>query len=84
MDEVVVSILSGNSESAPTQSQKLTPRETEVLRLLADGETVPSVAVQLELSESTVRTHVEHMRDKFGVSTQAALVALGFVRGYLS
>jgi len=84
LDEVVVSILSSSAESAPTQWQQLTPRETEILRLLADGETIPSVAVQLEISESTVRTHVEHMRDKLGVSTQAALVALGFLHGYLS
>jgi two-component system nitrate/nitrite response regulator NarL len=54
------------------------------LRLLADGETVPSVAAQLEIAESTVRTHAEHMRDKLGASTQAALVAHGFLFGSLS
>ncbi len=80
----MVSVLSSSAGSAPTQWQQLTPREMEILRLLADGETIPSVAVQLEISESTVRTHVEHMRDKLGVSTQAALVALGFLHGYLS
>jgi DNA-binding CsgD family transcriptional regulator len=79
----VVSILTSSADSVPTQWQLLTPREVEVLRLLADGETVPSVAVQLEISESTVRTHVEHMRGKLGVSTQAALVAIGFLLGYL-
>jgi DNA-binding CsgD family transcriptional regulator len=51
--------------------------------LLAAGEITSSMAERLEIRESTVRTHVEKMRDKFGVSTRAALVALGFRLGYL-
>ncbi|MEE9279534.1 MAG: LuxR C-terminal-related transcriptional regulator [Myxococcota bacterium] len=63
--------------------ERLTPREQEVLRLLADGETTSSLATRLELSESTVRTHVEHMREKLGVHTRTALVARGFRLGFL-
>lgn len=55
-----------------------------MLQLLAEGETTGSVAARLELGESTVRTHVEHMRTKLGASTRAALVALGFRLGYLN
>ncbi len=58
-------------------------RVRELLRLLADGETSPSMARSLGVGESTVRTHVERMRDKWGVNTRAGLVALGFRLGFL-
>lgn len=77
VSEVVVCMLSPGTEPL------LTPREREVLRLLAEGKTTASVAARLELSESTVRTHVEHMRTKLGVKTRAGLVALGFRLGFL-
>lgn len=83
LDDIVVSVLSSSAESTPTAWQLLTPREIDVLRLLAGGETIPSAAIKLEISNSTVRTHVEHMREKLGVNTQAALVAVGFLLGYL-
>ena len=54
--------------------QRLTPREREVLRLLSLGETTGGIARELDVSEATVRTHVEHMRRRFGVSTRAGLV----------
>ena len=62
---------------------KLTPREVDVLRLLAEGVTTGDAAARMGVSESTIRTHVEHMRHKLGVNTRAALVAHGFVMGYL-
>ncbi|MCP4908525.1 MAG: helix-turn-helix transcriptional regulator [bacterium] len=83
LDDVIVSVLTANAETAPTRWQVLTPRETEVLRLLAEGENIPSVATSLGITDSTVRTHVEHMREKLGANTQAALVAVGFLLGYL-
>ncbi len=76
-------ILSAGASSPPEAWQLLTDREQQVLRLLADGETSPSMALQLGVSESTVRTHVERMRSKLGVNTRAGLVALGFRLGFL-
>ncbi len=63
--------------------QRLTPREQEVLRLIAAGETTRAIAGRLEVSPSTVRTHVEHLRGKLAVATRAALVAEEFRFGYL-
>ena len=80
---LVVCMLRPDTCSPPEPWQRLTPREREVLRLLAEGETTTSGAQRLGLSESTVRTHVEHMRSKLGVNTRAALVALGFRLGFL-
>jgi DNA-binding CsgD family transcriptional regulator len=80
---VVVSMLNPLGSESPKSWQTLSPREQEVLLLLADGETTASVAERLGVGESTVRTHVERMRSKLGVNTRAAAVAEGFRLGYL-
>ena len=78
-----VCILNAGASSSPEAWQLLTDRELQVLRLLAEGDTSPTMALQLGVSESTVRTHVERMRSKLGVNTRAGLVALGFRLGFL-
>lgn len=80
---VVVCMLSPMGSESPKAWQVLSPREQEILLLLADGETTSSVAKRLGVGDSTVRTHVERMRSKLNVSTRAAVVAEGFRLGYL-
>jgi DNA-binding CsgD family transcriptional regulator len=63
--------------------QPLTPREVEVLRLLADGLDGSEIARALGISPGTVRTHVEHMRDSLDCRTRAGLVAKGYRLRYL-
>jgi len=62
----------------------LTPRETEVLMRLVDGDSVATVAKQLFMSESTVKTHVARVYEKLGAHNRAsaimAAVRLGFVK----
>lgn len=53
----------------------LTAREREILRLTADGRSAPQIAAELYLSPTTVRTHLQHLYDKLGVSDRAAAVA---------
>ncbi len=55
---------------------RLTGRELEILRLLADGLSNPMVADRLVISEHTVHRHVANIFTKLGVSTRAAAVAL--------
>jgi len=57
----------------------LSPRETEVLRLIALGHTSPEVAGKLHLSRRTVETHRARIHRKLGLTTRAELVrfALG-------
>ena len=55
----------------------LTRRETEVLRLLADGLTNRDIADRLFISESTAGVHVSHILGKLGVGTRAAAAAFG-------
>jgi DNA-binding NarL/FixJ family response regulator len=55
----------------------LSPRETEVLRLLAGGKTNKAMALELSIGEKTIKTHVSRILGKLGVQsrTQAALYA---------
>jgi DNA-binding CsgD family transcriptional regulator len=80
---VVVCMLTPMGCEAPNFLESLSPREQEILALLADGETTASAADRLGVCESTVRTHVERMRSKLCVNTRAAVVAEGFRLGYL-
>jgi NarL family two-component system response regulator LiaR len=70
----LVEALAGEEEPL----DRLTPREREVLELIGRGYANKRIALALELSEKTVKTHVGHVLAKLGVSdrTQAAVVAV--------
>jgi DNA-binding CsgD family transcriptional regulator len=57
---------------------RLTPREREILDLVAEGRTNPEIAERLWVSPLTVRTHLENVYAKLGVHTRTAAVA--FIR----
>ena len=61
-----------------TVADSLSPREREILRLLANGQSNTDIAGQLFLSEGTVRNYVSGIFTKLGVTdrTQAAVIAL--------
>ena len=69
------------SEQAPTWAQvlpePLSPRELEILRLMANGATNREIAAQLVLAEGTVKNHVTNILTKLGVAdrTSAAMKA---------
>lgn len=60
----------GRSRSMPSA------REREILRLVAAGATDEQIAVRLQLSPATVRTHVRNAKAKLGAQTRAQAVAL--------
>jgi NarL family two-component system response regulator LiaR len=62
----------------PESPESLTERETEVLRLLAQGKANKEIAHELVIGEKTVKTHVSNILSKLNVSsrTQAALYAV--------
>jgi DNA-binding CsgD family transcriptional regulator len=53
---------------------RLTPRQNDLLRLLADGRTNTQIARRLGISEGTVRTHLENIYERLGVSSRTAAV----------
>jgi two-component system nitrate/nitrite response regulator NarL len=53
----------------------LSPREREVLKLIAAGSSIPTMAKELFLAPSTVKTHVQRLYEKLGVSDRGAAVA---------
>ena len=63
---------------APESPETLTDRETDVLRLLAEGQANKEIARSLHIGEKTVKTHVSNILAKLGVQsrTQAALHAM--------
>lgn len=61
----------------------LTTREREILALLADGLANKQIAARLGISPNTVKTHLELLFEKLGVSSRAEAVASGVKRGLL-
>lgn len=53
----------------------LSPREREVLTMIAAGSTIPAMAKEMFLAPSTVKTHVQRLYEKLGVSDRGAAVA---------
>jgi two-component system nitrate/nitrite response regulator NarL len=62
---------------------ELSPREREVLRLIAEGMSAPEIGRQIHLSATTVKTHLHTLYEKLGVSDRAAAVAEAMRRGLL-
>lgn len=60
---------------------RLSDREHEVLRLIAEGLSAPEIGERIHLSTATVKTHLQHLYEKLGVSERAAAVAEGMRRG---
>jgi two-component system, NarL family, nitrate/nitrite response regulator NarL len=61
----------------------MSERERQTLKLIADGLTAPDIARTLHLSTATVKTHLQHIYEKLGVSERAAAVAEAMRRGLL-
>ena len=70
----------GSAEPPP---EELTPRETEVLRLLADGLPNREIAEHLHISEHTIKFHIRSILGKLGASSRAEAVTLGFRSGLI-
>ena len=74
---VVDEFLAGTSEAAAAvMLEQLTPREREVLDVLAQGIDNSEIAARLGISEKTARNHVSMIFSKLGVSSRAQAVAL--------
>lgn len=60
---------------------RITAREREVLRLVADGYSTAEIGRALWITEDTVRTHIKRMLVRLGARTRAHAVAIAFREG---
>lgn len=67
----------------PTLTERLTPREREVLRLMAEGAANAAIAARLCLAEGTVKNYVSHVLGKLGAHSRAHAVRLAVEWGLL-
>jgi DNA-binding NarL/FixJ family response regulator len=74
----------GNGKAGRTPQVNLSPREREILTLLADGQTQTQIASELYLSPKTVSTHIQHLLSKLGVHSRAQAVAAAFKLGLVA
>jgi two-component system, NarL family, response regulator YdfI len=64
-------------------SEEITSRETDVLRMLAEGLVNKEIAARLGISEHTVKFHISSILDKLGASTRTEAVTQGIRRGLI-
>lgn len=69
--------------AATNELDALTPREREVLNMLAEGLANKEIAGQLGISEHTVKFHVASVFAKLGAASRAEAVTIGFRRGMI-
>ncbi|MEO8907443.1 MAG: response regulator transcription factor [Microbacteriaceae bacterium] len=70
-------------DAAADERPRLSNRELEELRLVADGLSNPSIARELFIGEATVKTHLLHVFEKLGVSDRTRAVTLALELGLL-
>jgi DNA-binding NarL/FixJ family response regulator len=76
---VLEKLVAGKDKAAP--DDELTPREREVLILIAEGATNKEIAAKLVVSENTARNHVSHILGKLGFSRRSEAAAYAVRKG---
>ena len=93
LDEVMTALadaapapVSGRPSAVPAQAEteSISPREREVLALVAEGRTNKSIAAALYVSPNTVKTHVASLLNKLHADTRVQLAAIAARQGALS
>src|SRR5690606_30274310 len=80
LTRAALSALSG-AAGEPEAVPALSPREQQVLALVAEGLTNRAIATRLRIGEATVKTHLLHVYDKLGVSDRASAVNAAWRHG---
>jgi DNA-binding NarL/FixJ family response regulator len=90
--ECIRAVHAGKTHIAPAAAAKLagrlsssglSPRELEVLHLMASGKTNKEISAHLNIVEGTVKVHVNHILDKLGATNRAAACVAALGRGLI-
>jgi NarL family two-component system response regulator YdfI len=81
-NSLLLSLVGGEQPIDPSD-RILTPRETEVLRMIADGLGNKEIASRLGISDHTVKFHISAILAKLGASNRAEAVTLGIREGLI-
>jgi two-component system nitrate/nitrite response regulator NarL len=73
--ELVSSFTAQVRQHAHGQAPLLSERERQILQMIADGKSVPDMAAELYLAQTTIKTHIRRLYEKLGVSDRGAAVA---------
>jgi two-component system, NarL family, nitrate/nitrite response regulator NarL len=73
--ELVSSFTAQVRQHAQGQAALLSERERQILQMIADGKSVPDMAAELYLAQTTIKTHIRRLYEKLGVSDRGAAVA---------
>lgn len=81
--EVSKTLIASMKNEKVVSEIRLTKRETEVLKLIAQGDTTPIISEKLFIAHSTVETHRRNLIEKTGVRNSKGLVRFAYNHGYL-
>lgn len=84
MARLLAHVHTGGRRSSPATENPLTERELEVLQAVARGETNKGVALQLDITERTVKAHLTSVYNKLGVDSRAAAIAIAAQNGWVT
>ena len=76
-------LLAAGARAHPDGIQSLTPREIEVLRMMAEGAANKAIAWKLDISEHTVKYHVASIMAKLNAGSRTEAVTTGIRRGLI-
>jgi two-component system nitrate/nitrite response regulator NarL len=83
LDDAFANALVPRAEPQPELAEPLTPREVEVLRLLADGHPNKAIALALEVTENTIKFHMNAILGKLGAQSRTEAVTRAIRAGLI-